>query len=195
MNGPDASQHPDFEEIYRMLRAQARAAMADERPGHTLQATALVHEVWARLAASEPGRWTSPKVFASLASEAMRRVLIDHARARGADKRGGKGADCKALLSIDDALDLASAHDPESILQFDGLIDELRAVDGEAAEVVRLRFFAGLSAEETAEALGVSLSTVKRNWQFARAWLLRALGREVEKGAGEEVDREREAGR
>jgi RNA polymerase sigma factor (TIGR02999 family) len=160
--------------------------MAHERRGHTLQATALVHEVWAKLAASDAARWASPKAFASLAAEAMRRVLIDHARGRAAKKRGGGAAATgdeaaaqakRAMLSIDDVIDLAEAPDPEAIVRFDSVLQRLEAVDDRAAEVVRLRFYAGLSAEETAEALGTSLSSVKRDWQFARAWLLREVGR------------------
>ncbi len=177
---PSGRSEPSFDEVYRQLRAIARAQMASERQGHTLQATALVHEVWLRLVATDPNRWSSPKVFASLAAEAMRRALIDHARGRNAEKRGGEAAHARrSELSIDDVADLAAVPDPEAILRFDDSLERLRAVDATAAEVVRLRFYAGLSSEETAEALGVSLSTVKREWQFARAWLLREMGREA----------------
>lgn len=173
-DGPRAS---GFETVYGELRNLARAHMARERLGHTLQATALVHEVWARLAAADAERWASPKAFAALAAEAMRRVLIDHARGRGARKRGGDEVR-KSVLAIDDVVDLAQAPEPEAIVRFDGVLQRLEAVDERAAEVVRLRFYAGLSAEETAEALGTSLSSVKRDWQFARAWLMREVGRE-----------------
>jgi RNA polymerase sigma factor (TIGR02999 family) len=175
---PNGKADPTFDEIYAQLRAIARAHMASERAGHTLQATALVHEVWARLAASDAERWASPKVFASLAAQAMRRVLIDHARSRGAVKRGG-GEAKRFPLEIDEAMDLARSPDPEAIIRFDEVLERLAAVDERAAEVVRLRFYAGLSAEETAEAMETSLSSVNRDWQFARAWLKRELGREA----------------
>lgn len=175
-DGPPAS---GFETVYGELRSLARAHMARERLGHTLQATALVHEVWAKLAAADAERWASPKAFAALAAEAMRRVLIDHARGRGARKRGGAGDEVRrTVLAVDDVLDLAQAPEPEAIIRFDGVLQRLEAVDERAAEVVRLRFYAGLSAEETAEAIGMSLSSVKRDWQFARAWLKREVGRE-----------------
>jgi RNA polymerase sigma factor (TIGR02999 family) len=145
--------------------------MRHERPGHSLQATALVHEAYARIAGNRPDGWTSPGQFYSAAAEAMRRILIDHARGRGRVKRGG-GRRCVPLS----VLDLAAEQDEEQIMAVDAALRRLEEqVDGDAAKVVQLRFFAGLSVEQTAEALGVSARTVKRDWAFARAWLHQAL--------------------
>lgn len=180
-DSPAAGNERNFDAVHRELRALARAHTANERAGHTLQATALVHEVWANLAAADGQRWTSPRVFASLAAESMRRILIDPARGRAAAKRGGATESASAkrsLLAIDDVADLAAAPEPEAIEQFDDLLMRLESEDATAAEVVRLRFYAGLSIEETAEAMGSSASTVEREWQFAREWLAREVGRE-----------------
>jgi RNA polymerase sigma factor (TIGR02999 family) len=145
--------------------------MRHERPGHSLQATALVHEAYARIAGNRPDGWTSPGQFYSAAAEAMRRILIDHARRRGTVKRGGGRR--SVPLSV---LDLAAEQDEEQIMAVDAALRRLEEqVDGDAAKVVQLRFFAGLSVEQTAEALGVSARTVKRDWAFARAWLHQAL--------------------
>jgi RNA polymerase sigma-70 factor (ECF subfamily) len=158
------------EKVYEQLRAIARAKLAQQPAGHTLQATALVHEAFLKLRehssiiSAEPGR------FFHAAAQAMRQILIDHARARGRVKRGGG-----VRREFADVAELADENDPEEILALDEAISRLEQVEPRAAEVVKLRFFAGLTVEETAAVLEMSERTVKREWQYARAWLFRAL--------------------
>ena len=172
--------------VYEQLKELARRRMADERPGHTLQATALVHEAYVRLVrpndgGGDPG-WAGRAHFFHAAAEAMRRILIDHARSRGSLKRGGPGAGAdgqpaqwqRVAFSVLELAD-GAAQDPAAILALDELISRLEQEEPHLAEVVRLRFFAGLSVEETAAALSVSPRTIKRDWAFARAWLFRRL--------------------
>jgi RNA polymerase sigma factor (TIGR02999 family) len=150
--------------------------MSAERPDHTLQATALVHEAYARLVGRDGGRevaWAGRAHFFHAAAEAMRRILIDHARARAGAARGGGRR--RVPLDVADVADLAARDDPEAILALDEAVAGLEKQDPDAAAVVRLRFYAGLSVEETAQALGTSPRTVKRDWAFARAYLLRVL--------------------
>ncbi len=173
--------------VYDQLRAAAQRAMAGERPGHTLTATALVHEAYARLVgAGGEARFASRAHFYHAAARAMRQYLVDHARARLAQKRGGPGEDHAggggevARKRVSGAVprevaDLAAGADPEEILSLDAALSRLEGSDPQAAAVVRLRFFAGLSVEQTAGVLGVSPATVKREWQFARARLYREL--------------------
>ncbi|QOV87557.1 ECF-type sigma factor [Humisphaera borealis] len=165
--------------VYDQLRKLARQRMAGERIGHTLQATALVHEAFLRIVGpqSNGSQNTGPKFsnvghFYRAAAEAMRRILIEHARAHATDKRGGG----VHRLSFTTVLDLAAAPDPEEILAFDDALSRLESQAADAAAIVRLRFYAGLSVEETAESLGISPRQVNREWQFARAWLYRELG-------------------
>lgn len=160
--------------IYDHLRALARVRMAGERRGHTLQATALVHEAFLRLLGKSNVQWTGREHFFRAAAEAMRKILIDYARARNADKRGGG----KAALSISGVADLAAEVDPSGILALDDAILRLERVDSQAAAIVRLRFYAGLNEQEAAESLRISERTVRRDWAFARGWLRDALGRE-----------------
>ncbi len=163
-----------LERVYGFLHNIARQRMAGERNSHTLQATALVHEAYIRLLGSPDLEWSSRGHFFRAAAEAMRRILIDHARARNADKRGGG----KAALSITGVADLASEADPAGILALDDAILRLEKVDAQAATVVRLRFYAGLSDADVANALAVSERTVRRDWAFARGWLRDALERD-----------------
>ena len=161
-----------FPLVYDELRRLARRRMAEERAGHTLQATALVHEVYLKLVGDQKEAWGGRGQFFAAAAEAMRRILIDHARRHAGLKRGGGRG--KVPLS---AVDLATAsrdHAPE-ILALDEAISRLEQVSPDVAAVVRLRFYAGLSVEETAEALGISPRTVKREWTYARARLFREL--------------------
>jgi len=151
--------------------------MKGERTGHTLQATALVNEAYLRLLGG-PAVYSGRGAFFLAAAEAMRRILIEHARARGAVKRGGG-----ARRMPSDVLDLAAAADPEEIVSFDETILRLENESELGAAVVRLRFYAGLSVESTAAALGVSERTVNREWTYARAWLYRELKAEEEGGA------------
>lgn len=160
--------------VYDQLRAAAQNCLRGERAGHTLQATALVHEAYLKLVGPREVPWQSRAHFYAAAAEAMRRILVDHARAKAAGMRGGPDARRAAM-------DLASLPDPGSeresagFLILDEAILRLESVDPDAASVVRLRYFAGLSIEETAAALGVSEPTVKRAWAFARAWLKEAI--------------------
>jgi RNA polymerase sigma factor (TIGR02999 family) len=164
---PDAAL---IDRVYAQLRAIAQRQMTHENAGHTLQATALVHEAYARLAAAGVP-WSGPGAFYHAAAQAMRRILIDHARERATVKRGGG----RRPLQFDGVLDLAATDDPAQVMALDGAISRLEAEDPRAAEVVRLRFYAGLTVDQTAAALGQSRRTVLRDWEFARAWLVDAL--------------------
>jgi len=157
--------------VYAELRRIAQAQLRQERPDHTLQATALVHEAYLRLVGGKLPPWNDRAHFFHAAAEAMRRILIEHARMHGRVKRGGKRE--RVPLS---SVSLASEQDPEEVLALDDAIRRLQEQEPTAGEVVRLRFFAGLSVEETAQALDLSERTVKREWAFARAWLYHALG-------------------
>ncbi len=156
--------------LYDELRRVAGALMARERTAHTLQPTALVSEAWLRLAGSQ-GELNGKEHFLGLAARAMRRVLVDHARARGRLKRGG---------DVDEVpLDTALAWYEErriDVLAVDEALERLRGIDPELVELVELRFFAGLTLDETAAALGNSVATVERGWKVARLWLARDLG-------------------
>jgi RNA polymerase sigma-70 factor (ECF subfamily) len=156
--------------VYDQLKRLAQKQMANERAGHTLQATALVHEAYVRLVGAEDPGWSNRAHFYVAASQAIRRILIDHARARGRKKRGG-GAPRQRIR----AEDLVHLSDPDEILDLDAAVDRLEVFDPDMARVVQLRFFGGLSIEETAKTLGVSASTVKRDWTLARAWLYKEL--------------------
>lgn len=158
--------------VYSQLRAIAEQRMAGERPGHTLQATALVHEAYVKLVGGGDIPWSGRAGFLRAASEAMRRILIDHARRRNAQKREGPAV----RPTLEDVADLASQGDPLEILAFDEAFLRLEGEHPQTAAVVRLRFYAGLSVEDTAAALSLSPRTVNREWTFARAWLHGALG-------------------
>jgi RNA polymerase sigma factor (TIGR02999 family) len=159
--------------VYDELRAIAARHMRRERPGHTLQATALVHDAFLKLVDQTRVEWRDRAHFFAIASQAMRRILVDHARARAAAKRGA-GA---ARLSADETVLLGeqSALSPEELLSLDSALDELAALDPGHARIVELRYFGGMTIEETAEALGTSPATLKREWSLARAWLRRRL--------------------
>lgn len=158
--------------IYEELRAIARARLAGQKPGHTLQATALVNEAWMKM--RDHAHLQEPNgVFFKTAAEAMRQILIDHARSKNRVKRGGGNQ--REPIELGEVAQLDDSADPADILTLDDAIRRPETVDAQAAEVVKLRFFAGLSVEETAQALGVSDRTVKRDWSFARAWLFEHL--------------------
>ncbi|MCH7700560.1 MAG: hypothetical protein IID37_02620 [Planctomycetes bacterium] len=156
--------------VYRQLRAIAQQQMSQERQEHTLQATALVHEAYRRMVGSERIGWRGRAHFFVAASEALRRILIEHARKRDRLKRGGKRR--RVPLS---AVDLAADADLDEILSVDEAIRRLEEQDERLGRIVRLRFYAGLSVGQTAEALGVTDRTIRRDWVLARAWLNRAL--------------------
>ena len=157
--------------IYDELRRIAGAHIRRERAGHTLQATAVVHEAYLRLAGEREIQWQNRAHFFAIAARAMRQVLLDYARQRHAGKRGGEGAQ---KVEIDVGL-LAGENRIEDIVALDEVVTRLSALDQQRGRIVELRFFAGLSVEETAEAMGISDSTVKREWRLAKAWLHREL--------------------
>jgi RNA polymerase sigma factor (TIGR02999 family) len=159
--------------VHGELRRLARRYMSRERPGHTLQATALVNEAYVRLLEVNRISWRNRTHFFAMAARVMRRVLVDFERARRNQKRGG-GA-CQA--SLDEAFDLAAPENP-NLVAIDDALQNLEAVHPRKSQVVELRYFGGLSLEETAEVLHVSRDTVKRDWRFARLWLLRELRNE-----------------
>lgn len=163
--------------VYAQLRELAHARLRGERPGATLRSTELVHEAYLRLAREGAKDWASRAQFFAAAAEAMRRILIERARARGREKRGGVEGRPGQRVSVSDlgAADLAMDYDLDRILALDRALERLRAIDERGATVVRLRFYAGLTLEETADVLGVTARTVKRDWTFARSWLLGAL--------------------
>lgn len=158
--------------IYSTLRAIAQRQMLGERRAHTLTATALVHEAYLKLAGSEAAGLPRRQYFQT-AAQAMRRILIDHARKRKAEKRGAGAAHA---CDMENVVDLAVHGDPDEILALDEAILRLEGEDADAAGVVRLRFFAGLSGDEAAEVLGISPRQIDREWAYARAYLFKQLG-------------------
>jgi RNA polymerase sigma factor (TIGR02999 family) len=161
--------------VYDELRKLAAQKLAGEKPGQTLEATALVHEAYLRLVEGErrgspPLGWDGRGHFFAAAAEAMRRILIDNARRKGRQKRGG------GLRRVDlDSADLVTLAGPEELLVIDDAIEKLAREDAAAAQLVKLRYFAGLSVEEAAERTGVARSSAYEHWAYARAWLYREL--------------------
>ncbi len=160
--------------VYQQLRSLAEAQLRSERPGHTLQATALVHEAYLRLAGPRKVPWQNKAHFYAAAAEAMRRILIEHARRRAADMRGGPEAR-RAAVNLASLPDPTSESESAGFLILDEAITRLGVVDQDAARVVQLRYFVGLSIEEAALTMDVSAPTVKRHWAFARGWLKEAI--------------------
>jgi RNA polymerase sigma factor (TIGR02999 family) len=154
--------------VYDELRKLAAAKMSSERPDHTLDATALVHEAYLRLVGDQ--QFDNRGHFFAACAEAMRRILIENARRKSASKRGGKQA--RQGLS---GIDLADPAANEDIVALDEALGQLAAVDPQAAELVKLRYFAGLTSEQAAEVLGMSVRTAERTWAYARAWLHKKL--------------------
>lgn len=169
-----AAVEPLFTALYDELKAQARRALWRESQAHTLSATALTHEAWFRLAAQTRTRWESRGHFLGMAAVMMRRILVNQAAARQADKRDAALVPLTLSEAGELAHDLAGGPGTEVLRVHEALL-AFEAVDPRAARVVELKFFGGLENEEIAEALGLGLSTVKRDWQLARAWLLREL--------------------
>lgn len=165
-----------FPIVYEEMRDLAARFLHDERSAHTLQATALVHEAYLRLVGPNGAQtpWENRAHFFGAAARAIRRILIDHARSKGRLKRGGEGGQAAKAVSLEEGMMISSAE-PEQLIEFDGALKRLAEVDEQKARVVELRFFAGLTADQTALALGVSPSTVARDWQFARVWLFNEL--------------------
>jgi len=157
--------------VYEELRRLAASRLRNERASHTLQATALVHEAWLRLA-DQHADWQNRAHFFASAAGAMRRILVDHARRRTTAKRGHAATG----VPIDDVMDLLPAPMPDQrLLALDEALDRLATLDARQAQVVELRFFAGLSVEDAAELLEISPTTIKREWATARAWLFDAI--------------------
>jgi RNA polymerase sigma factor (TIGR02999 family) len=159
--------------VYEELRLLAAQKLSHEAPGQTLQATALVHEAYLRLVGDTPHSWNSRGHFFSAAAEAMRRILVENARRKKSGKRGG--GQRRVELDGSEAAD-ATSPDPESLIALDEALLRLSQVDSAKAEVVKLRYFAGLTIEQTAASLDISPATAKRLWTYARAWLIREMG-------------------
>ena len=158
--------------VYDELRRLAAARMAREAPGQTLQPTALVHEAWLKLVGSGRQHWESRRHFFSAAAEAMRHILIDRTRKRQCERHGGG----QQRVDIDE-VEVAAPVEDETLLALNEAIDELEKLDPAKAEVVKLKFFVGLSEREAAEVLGVSERTIERRWTYAQAWLFERLER------------------
>lgn len=167
-----------FARVYGQLRASAQKQLESERAGHTLSATALVHEAYIKLAGPREVAWQGTGHFYAAAAQAMRRILIDHARAKrargGVARGGGATPDGAGLEELPDVGALASM-DPERILAVDRALERLEGEDAASGAIVKLRFFAGLSVEQAAEVMGVSPRSAARQWTFARARLHRLL--------------------
>ena len=156
--------------VYGELRRRAGAYLRRERPGHTLQPTALVHEAWLRLAGQDVD-WRNRSQFFGMASQLMRRILVDHARRRGAARRGGGGLQ----VPLEEAMGTTAGGDRVDLVRLDEALTELAEIDPRQGRIVELRFFGGLTTEETAGLLGVSPATIKRDWTVAKAWLFDRL--------------------
>jgi RNA polymerase sigma factor (TIGR02999 family) len=164
--------------VYQELRAIAGRYLSHESPSHTLQSTALVHEAYFKLIGQRRVRWQNRAHFFGIAAQMMRRILVDHARHQHRDKRGGPAP----KLSLDEAI-VASAAQPETdvdLLVLDEALTSLALIDPAGARIIELRFFSGLTIEETAEVLDISAGTVKREWSAARAWLYREMRKSIE---------------
>jgi len=161
--------------VYGELRRLAAARLAGEAPGQSLEATALVHEAYLRLVGIEqPQNWNGRGHFFAAAAEAMRRILVECARRKGRERHGGG----RQRVDLDAAAPSLAAEPPDDLLDVDEALTRLEAVDRTAAQLVKLRFFAGLSMTEAADALGLTLRTAERNWTYARTWLYRELSQD-----------------
>lgn len=169
--------------VYAELRRLARRYMNRQRPDHTLQTTALVNEAYLRLIDSSRVQWQDRAHFFAVSAQLMRRILVDFARAQGNLKRGG-GAQ---QLSLDQAMEISAERGPD-LIALDDALNTLAAMNPRQSQIVELRYFGGLSEEETAEALKVSTRTVRRHWSLARAWLYRELSREDDSNASQGDD-------
>jgi RNA polymerase sigma factor (TIGR02999 family) len=158
--------------VYAELRRQAARHLRRERAGHTLQTTDLIHEAYIRLVDQKNVRWQNRAHFFAVAAQLMRRILVDHARRRHRLKRGGSGI----TLPLDEGLMVAAEESEVDLLALDEALTRLAAIDVRQSQIVELRFFSGLSIDETAAVLGVSLTTVKDDLNMAKAWLRREMG-------------------
>ena len=160
--------------VYEELRKQAARYLRHERPGHTLQTTALIHEAYLKLVDQKNVHWQNRAHFFGIAAQLMRRILVDHARTKKRAKRGGSDI----RVSFNDANLMGQAKDLD-IVALDEALDRLAAIDQQQSRIVELRFFSGLTVEETAEVMSISPATVKRDWSMAKAWLHREISGEV----------------
>lgn len=175
--GGDASASAQLTpQVYALLRRMAARELRRERSDHTLQPTALVHELFLKLAGSEVIAWQDRNHFFAVAAQAMRRILVDHARKRRAAKRGAG----KSLLSLDEIDEPGTTGDPETVLAIDDALARLEQLDSQQAKVVELIVFSGLTGEEIAKVLMISTATVQREWRSAKAWLRRELATSAE---------------
>lgn len=170
-NRRDDSAEALLKLVYNELRRQAHRYLQKERSGHTLQTTALVHEAYLKLIKQESVKWESRTHFFAIAATIMRRILIDYAKTRHRARRGGSGED----LPLENALTVSVSDTNFDLLELDEALNRLAEKDPHLARIVELRFFSGLDVVETAEVLGISESTVKRDWAMAKAWLHREL--------------------
>jgi RNA polymerase sigma-70 factor (ECF subfamily) len=157
--------------VYDELRRQASRYLRRERSGHTLQTTALIHEAYIKLVGQEHVRWQNRSHFFAIASQAMRRILVDHARTRHRDKRGGAASD----LPLDEAFQIGAPQKSVDLVALDEALQQLEQLDKRQARIVELRYFSGLTNDETAEVLGISNATVRNDWSMAKAWLYEQL--------------------
>jgi RNA polymerase sigma-70 factor (ECF subfamily) len=172
-NSSDDSAEALFKLVYEELRRQAHRYLQKEREGHTLQTTALVNEAYLKLFKQESVKWESRTHFFGIAATIMRRILIDYAKSRHRIRRGGSSED----LPLENALTVSVSDTNFNLLELDEVLNRLAEKDPHLAKVVELRFFSGLDVAETSEVLGISESTVKRDWAMAKAWLHRELTR------------------
>lgn len=170
LHGPQAERADLLQQAYPELRRVARRYLLRERPGHTLQPTALVHEAYLRML-DQQDRAQNAAHFVALAAQMMRRILINHALSKKAEKRGGG----QTHIPLDDDLPIAANTDSVDVLALNEALNELEAIDPRQAGIVELRYFGGLSIEETASAMSISTATVKRDWMIARLWLRQRL--------------------
>ncbi len=173
-NGGDAAALDDvINAVYRELRRMADRYLRLEHPGHSLQPTALVHEAYMRLIDQTQVNWQNRAHFFGVAAQMMRRILVDHARTKQRDKRGGSAR----TLSLDEVLDVGKGR-PADLVALDEALESLTGIDPRKGRVVEMRFFGGLSVEETAAVLDVSPQTVMRDWKLAKAWLYQEIKRD-----------------
>jgi len=170
--------------VYVELRRLAHSYMRGERKGHTLQTTALVNEAYLRLVDCSKVNWRNRAHFMAVSAQQMRRILVDYARSRGYAKRGGAGE----KISLEE-IQVASAGPDPDLIELDAAIEALAAVDLRKSRIVELRFFGGLTEDETAEVLGISPTTVLRDWKVAKAWLAREMKKTTTTSTGESVGR------
>ncbi len=173
-NGDRQAQHQLFQVVYNELHRQAARHLRRENPGLSLQTTDLIHEAYLRLIDQQHVQWKNRLHFFAIAAQLMRRILVDHARSRQAAKRGGSNI----RLPLDEAIATVTVPGPDlDFVALDEALNKLADIDSQQSKVVELRFFSGLSVEETAKVMSVSERTVKRDWQVAKAWLRRELSR------------------